>query len=52
MRNKNNFSKINLLVDSLDTYAEDEKYVHTISSIIESNKLYEFDIVIYSNSRS
>ena len=52
MRNKNNFSKISLLVESLDAYAEDEKYVHTISSIIESNKLYEFDIFIYSNSRS
>tara|TARA_Y100000590_G_scaffold469551_1_gene658214 strand:- start:242 stop:1270 length:1029 start_codon:yes stop_codon:yes gene_type:complete len=52
MRSKNNFSKINLLVDSLETYAEDDKYVETISSIINSNKFKEFDEFIYAPSRS
>ena len=48
MRDKNNFSNINLLVERLNTYAEDEDYVETISLIIESNKLYQFDILNYS----
>ena len=52
MRDKNNFSNINLLVDTLNTYAEDNDYVETISSIIESNKLYQFDIINYTPSKS
>ena len=52
MRDKNNFSNINLLVGSLETYAEDDKYVETISSIIKSNRLKEFDIFIYATSQS
>ena len=52
MRDKNNFSNTNLLVGSLETYAEDDKYVETISSIIKSNRLKEFDIFIYATSKS
>ena len=52
MRDKNNFSNINLLVDRLSTYAEDNNYVKTINSIIESNKLSQFDIINYTPSKS
>ena len=52
MRDKNNFSNINLLVERLNTYAEDNNYVETISSIIESNKLFQFDIINYTPSKS
>jgi len=52
MRDKNNFSNINLLVDGLSTYAEDNNYVKTINSIIESNKLSQFDIINYTPSKS
>jgi len=52
MRDKNNFSNINLLVERLNTYAEDDNYVETINSIIESNKLYQFDIINYTTSKS
>ena len=52
MRDKNIFSNINLLVERLNTYAEDDNYVETISSIIESNKLYQFDIINYTPSKS
>ena len=52
MRDKNNFSNLNLLVERLNTYAEDDNYVKTITSIIESNQLYQFDILIYSPSKS
>ena len=52
MRNKNNFSNINLLVERLNTYAEDNNYVETISSIIESNKLSQFDVINYTPSKS
>ena len=52
MRDKNIFSNINLLVERLNTYAEDNNYVETISSIIESNKLSQFDIINYTPSKS
>ena len=52
MREKNNFLNINLLVDRLNTYAEDDNYVQTISSIIKSNELYQFDIINYAPSKS
>ena len=52
MRDKNNFSNINLLIEKLNTYAEDDNYVETINSIIESNKLYQFDIINYTPSKS
>ena len=43
MRDKNNFSNINLLVERLNTYAEDNNYVDTIISIIRVNKLTQYD---------
>lgn len=52
MRDKNNFSNINLLVQKLNTYAEDNNYVETITSIIESNKLSQFDVFNYTPSKS
>ena len=52
MRDKNNFSNISLLVERLNTYAEDSNYVETISSIIESNKLSQFDVINYTPSKS
>ena len=52
MRDKNNFSNVNLLVETLNSYAEDDNYIGTINSIIESNNLYKFDIVSYTPSRS
>ena len=52
MRDKNNFLNIHLLVERLNTYAEDNNYVETISSIIESNKLSQFDIINYTPSKS
>ena len=52
MRDKNNFLNINLLVERLNTYAEDNNYVETISSIIESNKLSQFDTINYTPSKS
>jgi len=52
MRDKNNFLNINLLVKRLNTYAEDNNYVETISSIIETNKLSQFDIINYTPSKS
>ena len=52
MRDSNIFSNINLLVKRLSTYAEDDNYVETINSIIESNKLYQFDIINYTPSKS
>ena len=50
MREKNNFSNIHLLVESLESYAEDKNYVNTITSIIQSNQLDLFDSHIYSAS--
>ncbi len=52
MREKNNFTDLNLLINTLDTYAEDEKYIETISSIIQSNKLFNFDILIFTLLKS
>ena len=52
MRVNNIFSNINLLVKQLNTYAEDNNYVETITSIIESNKLSQFDVFNYTPSKS
>ena len=42
--NKNNLGlNIKLLTQQLDVYAEDELYVETINSIIETNNLMQFD---------
>ncbi len=52
MREKNNFSNIKLLVDKLDSYAADINYVKTINSIIDVNKLDQFDAFNYSINNS
>jgi len=52
MRNNNNFSNINLLVDRLDTYALDIKYIETIKAIIKTNNLQKFDSVNYTFIKS
>jgi Bax protein len=46
LRDKNNFFNVNLLVDKLDSYAEDEEYVDTIISIIYDNKLTKYDNIL------
>ena len=43
MRDKNNFSNVNLLVEKLETYAADSNYVNTIRSVIEKNNFKLFD---------
>jgi Bax protein len=43
---KNSPINIKLLTETLDVYAEDELYVDTINSIIDSNKFNQFDILI------
>ena len=52
MREKNNFSNIKLLVEKLDSYAADINYVKTIISIIDVNKLDQFDAFNYSINNS
>ena len=47
MREKNNFSNIELLVEELDSYAADINYTTTINAIIYVNKLDQFDRFIY-----
>tara|TARA_B100000579_G_C22808456_1_gene843851 strand:- start:70 stop:1086 length:1017 start_codon:yes stop_codon:yes gene_type:complete len=49
MREKNNFTNTNLLIDTLDTYAEDKNYIKTIRSIIKSNKLDSLDSFDYQS---
>ena len=48
MREKNNFSNVTLLVDKLNTYAEDENYIQTIRSVIKNNNFEIFDKKIIS----
>ena len=48
MRERNNFSNVTLLVDKLDTYAEDENYIQTIRSVIKNNNFEIFDKKIIS----
>ena len=48
MRSKNNFSNINLLLKKLNSYAEDDNYIKTISLVIEKNKFDKFDSKIIS----
>ena len=45
-RDKNNSFNVNLLVDKLDAYAEDDEYVDTIISIIHDNKLTQYDNIL------
>ena len=39
MRERNNFSNVNLLVERLSTYAEDENYIRTIKQVIKTKTL-------------
>ena len=48
MRERNNFSNVTLLVNKLDTYAEDENYIQTIRSVIKNNNFEIFDKKIIS----
>ena len=52
MRQQNNFSNIKLLVNELDSYAADKNYIDTINSIIDVNKLNQFDTFNYSVNNS
>ena len=52
MRENDNFSNIKLLVGELESYAADKNYIKTINSIIDINKLDEFDIIGYSFNNS
>jgi len=52
MRKKNNFNNIKLLVEELDSYAADINYIKTINSIIDVNKLDQFDGFNYSINNS
>ncbi len=52
MRQQNNFSNIKLLVNELDSYAADKNYIDTINSIIDVNKLNQFDNFNYSFNNS
>ena len=46
LRDQNNSFHINILVNKLDVYAEDDKYVDTIVSIINDNKLTKYDSIL------
>ncbi len=48
MRERNNFSNVNLLVERLSTYAEDENYIKTIKQVIKTNNFSIFDQKIIS----
>ena len=48
MRERNNFSNVNLLVERLSTYAEDENYIRTIKQVIKTNNFNIFDQKIIS----
>ena len=46
MRLNNNFSEISLLVDKLDSYAEDENYINTLNAVIQKNNFDKFDLKV------
>lgn len=48
MRNKNNFSNINLLIKNLDSYAEDINYINTLAAVIKKNDFNQFDLKVIS----
>ena len=48
MRLKNNFSDVNLLIDNLNSYAEDNNYIKTLNLVINNNKFYNFDTKVIS----
>ncbi len=43
MRTKNNFSDTSLLIEKLNSYAEDDKYIKTINLVIEKNDFNKFN---------
>ena len=43
MRSKNNFSDTDLLINNLNSYAEDTRYVDTLKLVIQNNKFGKFD---------
>ncbi len=43
MRVKNNFSNIDLLVNKLNSYAEDNNYIDTLNLVIKKNNFNKFD---------
>ena len=43
MRTKNNFSDIRLLIDKLNSYAEDDNYIKTLNLVIEKNDFNKFN---------
>ena len=43
MRKRNNFSNVNLLVNKLSTYAENENYIKTIRQVIKTYNFAIFD---------
>ena len=43
MRQRNNFSNTHLLINQLNTYAEDSNYINTITAVIDKNKFKKFD---------
>ncbi len=45
-RDREGSFSVNLLVNKLDSYAEDEEYVDTIISIIKDNKLTKYDNIL------
>ena len=48
MRSKNNFSELSLLINKLDSYAEDNNYVSTLKAVIKKNNFSKFDSKIIS----
>ena len=48
MRSKNNFSEISLLINKLDTYAEDNNYVKILDAVIHKNDFNKFDSKVIS----
>ena len=48
MRFNNNFSNINLLINNLDSYAEDDNYINVLKNVIEKNNFNKFDSKIIS----
>ncbi len=48
MRSNNNFSDINLLINNLHTYAEDNNYVNILKAVIEKNNFNKFNLKVIS----
>ena len=48
MRQKNNFSNVDLLISKLNSYAADDNYVSTLNLVIEKNKFFKFDSKVIS----